>query len=361
MEVDHTTAARDLKNLVDGLHVVEIAQTPIGEAKSAFIRDSKTDVFTNPLLRSAMAIYSKHYLASHEGIEGEGEEPDVILKRLRGDVPDDPCKAITVYGLADKDQKIHGVAFVETYPIHEKQADGTTLEGLNHLMTYAAAEPGYHSYLSNAAFHAGIVHKLREMDIKFHSVGHSILTTEVNASVNYEGKRTSPKMDVEFEIKTGAPREYRQAYLLGGSPDIIGLEGPYNNAHILQIAYPPPALAGEGSESLADIKTARELAPHLKNLDAFNGIGEPLFLTAETLDGTPLSEHHLALQRAFQKQLLVSVMRDRGVTDTGLILEARNMREAGFGGMDMGYGSLGRILRPLHYSGPRPDQAPRLL
>lgn len=332
----HIEAHSDLKK--HGLHVVEIAQTPLGDEASSILHSADTDPQSNKALAAALRIYGKHYLASQDGIPGEGETIDVILARLRGE--DEHVKAMTVYGLADDEGNIHGAAFVETYHIDTHAKDGSRLEGLTHLMTYAAANPGYNDYEHNAAFHAGIVDHVRETDKKLGFEGNSLLTTEVNATRDYDGKPTSNKMDGEFEIKTGAKRAEREAYVHGTAPSIITVTGNHNHAHILQMPYTPPNLSGEDSESLAHITTAGELAKHLRNNDVYNGEGEPLFLTAERPDGTSLTARDIELQRAFQNKLLVSVMGDSGITDSKLILEARDQKAAGFGSMNEGYDAL---------------------
>ena len=335
--VDASGAAGDLRTR--GLHVVQIAQTP-DNAPSAMI-DPDTDPIFNRALADALRIYGKHYLKSQDGIPGEGEDIPVILSRLRGN--DEHVRPMTIFGLADDSGKIHGVAFVETYHINEAKADGKPLDGLSHLLTYAATEQPYNEYLHNAAFHAGIVDKMKEVDQKLGFEGNSLLTTEANASMNYEGKPTSHKMDGEFEIKTGAHRQDREVYGLDCPARIIGLKGRYNNANIMQVPYTPPALAGEDAQSLAHIASANDLAPLLKNQDAFNGEGEPLFLTAERLDGQPLTQHHVELQKAFLNKLAVSVASDFGVSGD-IVVKALQHRSAGRQGMLQAFDRLSQQL-----------------
>ncbi len=335
--LDSQSAKRDLAT--HSLTIEKIAQTPLGEETGVIATPESMDPQLNPDLRQALKIYSKHYLTEEDGIPGEGEGiNDVMLPRLRGEDPN--VKAVTTYAMKGDDGVVHGVAFVETYEINESKKGEEPLKGLVHLLTYAATEPPYNDYEHNAAFHAGIVEGVKQIDKDLGYDGNTVITSEVNSFRDYEGKPTSNKMDVEFEIKSGLKRAEREVYNLGGSPDIIALDGRYNNINILQIPYTPPELGDDDGEKHGHLKDAKAISRLLKNEYAFNGEGEPLFLTAENTDGSKLTAEQLELQAAFQKQLVVSVARDRGLTDKQLVLDARSLNEAGFRSMDEAYETL---------------------
>jgi hypothetical protein len=157
----------------------------------------------------------------------------------------------------------------------------------------------------------------------------------------------------EFEIKTGLNRKHREAYTLGKKSMIITLEGRYNYSNILQIDYVPPFLAGEEGQQLPDdLEAASQLASndleaasqllarYLKNQDVYNGRGEPLYLTAESPDGKPLTTKQLQLHKAFQEELVVSVARNFGINNRELVLAARKHKDSGFERMDDGYNEV---------------------
>jgi len=338
--------AKDLGKI--GLSVVEIASTPTG---NSILHSAATDPRTNPALAAALRMYSKHYLASQEGIPGEAEAIPVVLSYLRGENPN--VRRMTVLGLMDAQGKVQGTAFVETYEIDKTLGNGEKLQGLTHSLTYAVTElPG--NQTANMAFHVGILNALGKINGSLgQKAGDSVLAAEVNSFRDYDGKLTSNKTDDEFEIKTGLPRWYREAYTLGGKLEIITLAGRYNYSNILQINDTPPFLVGEeGQQFSDDIITASQLAsndleaasqllaPHLKNPYVYDGRGEPLYLTAESPDGKPLTVKQLQLHKAFQEKMVVSVACDLGIDDRELVLAARKHRNSGFGRMDDDYNEL---------------------
>lgn len=346
---DATGYVKDLQKRA--LCVVEVASTP---TDNNVLHSADTDPQTNFLLRAALGVYSKHYLASQEGIPGEGETINMILSRLRGEDPH--VRRMTVLGLIDKQQyKVQGIAFVETYEINKVLDSGENLQGLTHLLTYAATESPHNITDTNMAFHAGILNALERITRSLgQEADDSVLVTEVNSFWGYNRKPTSGTMNDEFEIKTGLKQDYREYYTLSGKPQIIMLEGRYSYSNILQINYTPPFLAGEEGQQLPDeiqgasqlassgnIEAASQLlAPCLKNQDAYNGRGEPLYLTAESPDGTPLTVKQLQLHKAFQEELIVSVARNFGINNRELVLAARKHKDSGFEEMDSDYNKL---------------------
>ncbi len=336
------------------LHAEVVAQTGIGEVSNIIINPANSlDHRFNPRLSAVLDIYRKHYLVEQDGIPGEGEGVhDVMLPRLRGEDPN--VKAVTVFAMRD-DNKVAGMAFVETYEI-DKVVKGKEVKGLAHLITYAASEPPHDDdYYKNAAFHAVLVDEIGKIDKALGQEGNSVIVSEVNSKFGYDGQPTSDAMNVEFEIKTGLPAAERELYELGGSPKIISKEGEFNRINIMQMPYIPPALGEDGAPKLV-LTNDTDVARALKNSEALDGgDGEPLFLTAETTDGRALTSHHLDLQREFLVTLAVSVGRDRGLEEDA-IRRAIALREAGYTGQ---FSAMDMIQRQIDGTSPADKFPPR--
>ncbi len=305
-----------------GVQVVEIASTP--SALSNLI-DPKLDPVTNPKLKEALKIYSKHYLATQEGIEGEGEDIPTILSRLQGN--DENVKKMTILGLQDNHGKIVGVSFVETYPITDvvDHAGKKVEDGLVHLATYAAVEPPHEKTEVNVAFHAAMMDKITQIDSELGYAGKSTLVSEVNSVRGFNGEKLSDKMEAEFEIKTGVPREYRETYELSQSKDIIPIKGKYGRSHVLGLPYTAPNLGGDEKHKIDPdaIHDTAGLADLLRNRDIEEGRGEPLFLTATKPNEPLLNSNDAARIKKFIEQLHVSVAQENhGIEDRAQIVDA---------------------------------------
>lgn len=308
-----------------GLKAETVASTPLPEDRSAILINPKLDPRSNPDLAGALKVYGRHYLASQEGIPGEGETIDVVLSRLQGN--DDNVARVSVIALKNEQDKVVGVAFVESYEIDAiKGRNGAPDQpgGLAHLLTYAAVEGPYEKTEVNVAFHAAVMKEIANVDKALGYEGNSILATEVNATRDFEGQRQSDTMAPEFEIKTGAPRELREAYVLGGGQHIIPLEGKYNTSQALGVSFAVPNLGGEEEGKIpTGITNPADLAPYLVNPLISQGVGEVLFLTAESPYHVGLTSRDVALHQAFQQNFNVSVAQgNHDIGDKSLIIGA---------------------------------------
>lgn len=305
-----------------GVKVIEIAST---DPHYVGVTNPNLDPRTNPKLAEALKVYAKHYVATQNGIEGEGEDIPTILSRLQGN--DENVKKMTILGLQDGNGKIVGVSFVETYPIKDTvdHAGKKIEDGLVHLATYAAVEPPHKKTEVNTAFHAAMVDKIKQIDSDLGMSGKSVLVSEVNSVRGFNGEKLSDKMAAEFEIKTGVPRAYREEYELNQTKEIIPVKGKYGRTHILGLPYTPPNLGGDNTHKIDPdaIHDTAGLANLLRNKDIEEGRGEPLFLTATSPYSPLLNHEDTARIKKFIEHLHLSVaMENHGITDEKLILDA---------------------------------------